>query len=226
MNLSRRGLTHTVAGLLFPGVEDDMALALELSRREVPPQQLPQKPHIHSRPSDTQYRDPQPSPARRSFSSAPFFNYGTETSSEDDEDEALQMALACSLSEMEHQERESIINTISGAVKRAKAGKDQGDGHRESHGFKTKSTTVVVNGKVVSEERSEERNVRITPEPQTRSEMEETGFSHESPTASSSSNSEPNSPTPSSEQKPELKTNNSEAKKKKKCTCTLSWWGK
>lgn len=196
-----------------------MALALELSRREVQPQQLPQKPHIHSRPPDTQYRDPQPSPARRSFSSAPFFNYGTETSSEDDEDEALQMALACSLSEMEHQERESIINTISGAVKRAKAGKDQGDGHRESHGLKTKSTTVVVNGKVVSEERGEERDVRIIPEPQTRREMEETGFSHESPTASSSS-------TPNSEQNPELKTNNIGAKKKKKCTCTVSWWGK
>eukprot|EP00066_Takifugu_rubripes_P019872 XP_011609138.1 PREDICTED: dnaJ homolog subfamily B member 2 isoform X2 [Takifugu rubripes] len=99
--------------VLINGVKDDMALALELSRRGVQPQQLPQKPHIHSRPSDTQYRDPQPSPARRSFSSAPFFNYRTETSSEDDEDEALQMALACSLSEMEHQERESIINTIS-----------------------------------------------------------------------------------------------------------------
>ncbi|XP_003962049.2 dnaJ homolog subfamily B member 2 isoform X1 [Takifugu rubripes] len=201
--------------VLINGVKDDMALALELSRRGVQPQQLPQKPHIHSRPSDTQYCDPQPSPARRSFSSAPFFNYRTETSSEDDEDEALQMALACSLSEMEHQERESIINTISGAAKGAKAGKDQGDGRRESHGFKTKSTTVVVNGKVVSEERGEERNVRIVPEPQTRREMEETGFSHESPTASSSS-------TPDSEQNPELKTNNSEAKKKKKCTCTVS----
>lgn len=218
MYLSRRCLTHTVAGFLFPGVEDDMALALELSRREVQPQQLPQKPHIHSRPSDMQYRDPQPSPARRSFSSAPFFNYGTETSSEDDEDEALQMALACSLSEMEHQERESIINTIPGAVKRAKAGKDQGDGHRESRGFKTKSTTVVVNGKV-SGERGGECDVRMIPEPQTRREMEEMGFSQESPTASSSS-------TPNSEQNPELKTNNSEAKKKKKCTCTVSWWGK
>lgn len=188
-----------------------MALALELSRREEQPHQLPQKPHIHSRSSDTQ--QPEHQPARRSFSSAPSFNYTVESSSEDDEDEALQMALACSLSEMEAQEREALINTISGAVKRAKAGKDQDDVLTESHVLKTKNTTVVINGKVVSEEKDEKCD-RISPQPEIRHAKEETGFSQYSPSTSSSS-------TPNSEQEPELKTNNGVTKKKKKCTCVV-----
>lgn len=204
--------THTVAWLFSPGVEDDMALALELSRREEQPNQSPQKPHIHSRSSDT-HRPEQ----RRSFSSAPSFNYRVETSSEDDEDEALQMALACSLSEMEAKEREALIDTISGAVKRAKAGKHQDDVHTESHVLKTKNTTVVVNGKVVSEETEkteEKRHGRISPEPEIRRPREEKGFSPDSPSTSSSS-------TPNSEQEPEPKTNNGVTKKKKKCTCVV-----
>uniref|UniRef100_H3DG98 DnaJ heat shock protein family (Hsp40) member B2 n=1 Tax=Tetraodon nigroviridis TaxID=99883 RepID=H3DG98_TETNG len=79
--------------VLVNGVEDVMALALELSRRDGQPHQSPQKPHIHSRSSDTQHPE-------------------VETSSEDDEDEALQMALACSLSEMEAREREALMDTI------------------------------------------------------------------------------------------------------------------
>lgn len=137
-----------------------------------------------------------------------------ETSSEDDEDEALQMALACSLSEMEAQEREALIDTISGAVKRAKAGKDQdGDVLTESHVFKTKNTTVIVNGKVVSEEKDETRD-RISPEPEIGHVKEETGFSQDSPSTSSSS-------TPNTEQEPGPKTNNGVTRKRKKCTCLL-----
>lgn len=201
--------THTAVLLFFPGVEDDMALALELSRREGQPHQLPQKPHIHSRSSDTQ--QPEHQPACRSFSSAPSFNYRVETSSEDDEDEALQMALACSLSEMEAKEREALIDNISGAVEGAKAGKDQDDVLTESHVLKTRNTTVVVNGKVVSEERDEKLQ-RISPEPEIRCAREEMGFSQESPSTSSSSS-------PNSEQEPQ--TNNGVAKKKRKCTCAV-----
>lgn len=188
-----------------------MALALELSRREGQPHQSPQKPHIHSRSSDTQHAEHQP--AHRSFSSAPSFNYKVETSSEDDEDEALQMALACSLSEMEAQEREALIDTLSGAVKRAKAGKDQDDVLTESHVLKTQNTIVVVNGKVVSEQKDEKRD-RISPEPEIRRANEETGFFQDSPPTSSSS-------TPNSEQDPEPKTNNGVTKKRKKCTCVV-----
>ena len=184
-----------------------MALALELSRREGQPHQLPQKPRIQSRSSDMQH--PQHEPTRRSFSSTPSFNYRVETSSEEDEDEALQMALACSLSEMEAQEREALIHTISGAVKRSNAGEDQ-DVLAESNSLKT---TVVVNGNVVSEEKNEKR-YRISPEPETRRVKEETGFSQESPSTSSST-------TPNSEQGPEPTPNSGVTKKKKTCACVV-----
>ncbi|KAG7260494.1 hypothetical protein CRUP_018667, partial [Coryphaenoides rupestris] len=98
------------------GVEDEMALALELSKRE---QNSSQPPPSRARlqqdkpPADT----PRPSPytttaaaaAQRSFSSAPYFNYhGTAAADQEeaeDDDEELQMALACSLSEMEAKQR-------------------------------------------------------------------------------------------------------------------------
>lgn len=188
-----------------------MALALELSRRDGPPHQSPQKLRIHSRSSDTQH--PEYQTARRSFSSAPSFNYRMETSSEDDEDEALQMALACSLSEMEGREREALMDTISGAVKRAKAGKDRDHVLAQSFLPKTKNTTVVINGKVVSEE-TDEKPHRISPEPEIRRAKEETGFSQDSPSTSSSS-------TPTSEQEPGPKTSSGVTKKRKKCTCTV-----
>ncbi|XP_050974642.1 dnaJ homolog subfamily B member 2 isoform X2 [Labeo rohita] len=84
--------------VLINGVEDEMALALELSRREQssqPPRQS-QRPLL--RPSD----DSSPNPALRSYSAAPFYNC-PDASEEEDED--LQMALAYSLSEMEAQQR-------------------------------------------------------------------------------------------------------------------------
>ncbi|XP_042351046.1 dnaJ homolog subfamily B member 2 isoform X2 [Plectropomus leopardus] len=102
------GVLKTV---LINGVEDEMALALELSRREG---QTPQKPHIQNKSSAESDRSRSSSEAtRRSFSSAPFYNYGVAGSSEDDEDdEELQMALACSLSEMEAQQRAAVTNII------------------------------------------------------------------------------------------------------------------
>ncbi|XP_068558961.1 dnaJ homolog subfamily B member 2 isoform X2 [Cebidichthys violaceus] len=103
--------------ILINGVEDQMALALELSRREGQHRHSPQKPHIQNRsPADSDRPHPSPhsAPAHRSLSSAPFYNFGLTGSSEDDEeDEDLQMALACSLSEMEAQQRSAATNFIS-----------------------------------------------------------------------------------------------------------------
>lgn len=94
--------------VLFPGVVDEMALALELSRRDGT---SPQKPPLQNRSPGDSERGTQ-----RSFSSAPYFrNTGVPGSSEDDEDEDLQMALACSLSEMEAHQRAAAPDFISGA---------------------------------------------------------------------------------------------------------------
>ncbi|CAJ1079183.1 dnaJ homolog subfamily B member 2 isoform X2 [Xyrichtys novacula] len=96
--------------ILINGVEDEMALALELSRREGQPGHSPQQPKIQNRSS----ADTHTTSTHRSFSSAPFYNYGAETISDDDEDdEELQMALACSLSEMEAEQRAAVTDIIS-----------------------------------------------------------------------------------------------------------------
>lgn len=103
--------------ILINGVEDEMALALELSRREGRPRHSPQKPQIQSRSpaeADRSRSSPYSAATHRSFSSAPFFSYGVPAGSEDDEeDEDLQMALACSLSEMEAQQRAAATDFIS-----------------------------------------------------------------------------------------------------------------
>ncbi|KAM9710011.1 dnaJ homolog subfamily B member 2 [Menidia menidia] len=105
--------------VLINGVEDEMALALELSRREEQPQQSPQKPRIQNRcPAESDRYRPSPySAAQRSFSSAPFYHCGVDGvaggSEDDEEDEDLQMALACSLSEMEAQQRAAATDFIS-----------------------------------------------------------------------------------------------------------------
>lgn len=96
------GVLKTV---LINGVEDEMALAIELSRRgETRQSQQPRLRATH---------DTQPNPALRSFSAAPF--YHCPDGSDDEEDEELQMALACSLSEMEAKQRGEDM--ISGAGK-------------------------------------------------------------------------------------------------------------
>lgn len=103
--------------VLINGAEDEMALALELSRREGQAHHSPQKPQIQNRsPAESAKSRPSPPSAatHRSCSSAPFYNYGLAASSEDEEeDEDLQMALACSLSEMEAQQRAAATNFIS-----------------------------------------------------------------------------------------------------------------
>uniref|UniRef100_A0A668ADW3 DnaJ heat shock protein family (Hsp40) member B2 n=1 Tax=Myripristis murdjan TaxID=586833 RepID=A0A668ADW3_9TELE len=115
------GVLKTV---LINGVEDEMALALELSRREQQPHQSPPKARLQQSRSpaepDRSRLNAHSSATQRSFSSAPYFHYGgVGGGSEDDEDdEDLQMALACSLSEMEAQQRAAATTAtdfISGA---------------------------------------------------------------------------------------------------------------
>eukprot|EP00064_Thunnus_orientalis_P001568 superscaffoldBa00000108_g1571 len=106
--------------ILINGVEDEMALALELSRREGLPHPSPQKPQSPNKSSvepDRSRPSPYSAGTYRSFSSAPFYNYGgvSGSSEDDEEDEELQMALACSLSEMEAQQRAAVTDFISGA---------------------------------------------------------------------------------------------------------------
>lgn len=98
---------------LFSGVADEMALALELSRREQTSQ--PQQQQLPSRSAPSDRANHTPNSTQRSFSSAPFFH--CPGVSDDEEDEDLQMALAYSLSEMEAQQRaaDSVQDVISGA---------------------------------------------------------------------------------------------------------------
>ncbi|XP_043988591.1 dnaJ homolog subfamily B member 2 isoform X1 [Gambusia affinis] len=94
--------------VLINGVEDEMALAVELSRREG------EKSSIMS--GSARHYDCSATP-HRSFSAAPSYNHVATGDSEDEEedDEDLQMALACSLSEMEAQQKANSTNFISGA---------------------------------------------------------------------------------------------------------------
>ncbi|KAF3843018.1 hypothetical protein F7725_001867 [Dissostichus mawsoni] len=93
----------------------------ELSRREDLSRKSPQKPRIQHR-SPAECERPRPSPhsaaPHRSFSSAPFYHYGVAAGSEDEEveDEDLQMALACSLSELDAQQRAAATDFISGVL--------------------------------------------------------------------------------------------------------------
>lgn len=117
--LEEDGLLKTV---LINGVEDELALALELSKREQnsshPP---PSRPHLQqdTPPTDRPRPGVPPTTAaapRRSFSSAPYFNFrgvGGEQEEDEEADEELQMALACSLSEMEAKQSAAATDLIS-----------------------------------------------------------------------------------------------------------------
>lgn len=149
-----------VTCVLFPGVEDEMAFTLELSRREGKPSHSPQKPQIQSRSpaeSDRCRSSPFSAATHRSFSSAPFYNYGVATGSEDDEeDEDLQMALACSLSEMEAQQRAAATDFISGARGGGRVMSDKAGGHKESRVVKTANLNVAGSGKIDGGEKDQE----------------------------------------------------------------------
>lgn len=101
---------------VFSGVEDEMALALELSRREQASQpQRTEQQQLSAHAAHTNLANLHPrNSTQRSFSSSPFFSCPSDN---DEEDEDLQMALAYSLSEMEAQQRAaaSTQEMISGA---------------------------------------------------------------------------------------------------------------
>ncbi|CAB1329172.1 unnamed protein product, partial [Coregonus sp. 'balchen'] len=135
--------------VLINGVEDELALALELSKRDhLPPSQPSHTPRQHLQKQaegmvpvelQTQTHPHRPSPgsgprsmAQRSFSSASYFHC-PDVPSEEEEDEDLQMALAYSLSEMEAQQRAAAVasaaDVISGAGGEVmlEVGKPQGE---------------------------------------------------------------------------------------------------
>ncbi|KAJ8253001.1 hypothetical protein GJAV_G00208050, partial [Gymnothorax javanicus] len=95
------GVLKTV---LINGVEDELALALELSRREQPSRQ--ERHQLEHRGLSAR------SQAHRSFSTAPFYTC-VDGSEEEEDDEDLQMALAYSLSELEAQQRAAAADMIS-----------------------------------------------------------------------------------------------------------------
>ncbi|TRY94847.1 hypothetical protein DNTS_025187 [Danionella cerebrum] len=107
--------------ILINGVEDEMALALELSRREQsdpPPRPSPQpplRPGINS----------PPNPTLRSYSAAPFYHCSSARDDVEEDDEDLQMALAYSLSEMEAQQRAEDMISGAGGGGVGKAGDGQ-----------------------------------------------------------------------------------------------------
>ncbi|XP_027020148.1 dnaJ homolog subfamily B member 2 isoform X1 [Tachysurus fulvidraco] len=107
------GVLKTV---LINGVEDEMALAMELSlRQQCSPPHRTEQNQIPANVAYSNLANHNPrNRTQRSFSSTPFFSYPSDN---DEEDEDLQMALACSLSEMEAQQRaaDSTQDMVSGA---------------------------------------------------------------------------------------------------------------
>ncbi|XP_031714547.1 dnaJ homolog subfamily B member 2 isoform X1 [Anarrhichthys ocellatus] len=213
--------------VLINGVEDGMALALELSRREGQHRHSPQKPHIqHRSPADPDRPHPSPhsAPTHRSLSSAPFYNYGLTGSSEDDEaDEDLQMALACSLSEMEAQQRAAATNFISGAGGVGRAMSDKSGGLKGGGVFKTTHFHVVNTEKVVAGERDEEGKFKMGSGPGAGwgTEEKETREADFSPESSTTANTTPLSQSSEEESEPAMKQKDGSVKKKKKCGCIM-----
>lgn len=115
------GVLKTV---LINGVEDEMALTLERSRREQSSQPPRQSQHPLLRPSNNS----SPNPALRSYSAAPFYHCPDAT--EDEEDEDLQMALAYSLSEMEAQQQAEDVISGAGGGRGKQPGGGKGAGQK------------------------------------------------------------------------------------------------
>uniref|UniRef100_A0A3B4UPT3 DnaJ heat shock protein family (Hsp40) member B2 n=1 Tax=Seriola dumerili TaxID=41447 RepID=A0A3B4UPT3_SERDU len=205
--------------VLINGVEDEMALALELSRREGQPHHSPQKPGLQNRsPAESNRSRPSPFSAgtHRSFSSAPFYNYEeTVGSSDDDEDdEDLQMALACSLSELEAQQKAAATDFISGAGGGVKVTSNQ---------TVTKNVHVSRTVKAVTGDKYKEGQLEMDSGLGDRWEKagkgtREPDFSPESPTTS---NTTPLSQSSEEEFKPAIKNSDGNVKKKKKCGCIV-----
>lgn len=193
--------------VIINGVEDEMALALELSKREGQTQKPQLQPNTRPPPPPAANHPPTPrtTGTNRSFSSAPFFNYADAVrvgldDAGDSDDEDLQMALACSLSELEAQQRANATDFLSGATTEGVTCKIDN----------TSKVRAVING-VEKDEQDEKEEFSEN-------------FSTESPAASNvSSNTASNVTTPSreSEQQSPVEKKDIGAKKKQKCGCVL-----
>ncbi|XP_055004427.1 dnaJ homolog subfamily B member 2 isoform X2 [Boleophthalmus pectinirostris] len=189
--------------VIINGVEDEMALALELSKREGHPHnpQIQQKP---SNFSETSRNSPPSATTNRSFSSAPYFHYSdlVRESQHDEDDEDLQMALAYSLSELDAQQRANVTDFLSGA----------GGGVKIKVDKRVKSTETID---------GVEKDVK------TEKKVYSMRFPSESPqTSGSSSNTTSNVTSPSHDSaaenvKPQKNTENSSLRKKNKCGCIV-----
>ncbi|XP_040057346.2 dnaJ homolog subfamily B member 2 isoform X1 [Gasterosteus aculeatus] len=204
--------------VLINGVEDEMALALELSRREGRTRPSPQKPQIQSISPERPHSGAHPSPTHRSLSSAPFYSCGLAGSVEDDEeDEDLQVALACSLSEMDAQRRAGATDFISGA---GGVGKAAG-GRRGGGVVKTTRLNVARAEKVLESAGDAEGQFKMDSGPGAGGVVEGTATREPDVSPESSSTADTTATDQSSEQQPARKKSDGGVKKKKMCGCVL-----
>lgn len=187
-----------------------MALALELSRREGKSNPPPPEPSLHNRTAlepDRHRPATQPGSTHRSFSSAPFFNYGTGS---EEEDEDLQMALACSLSEMEAQQRAASTDLIAGALGGGGAKRYKAAVHKQSRVVEVTQENVG----------GEEKVMNVGPEGTIGGEVEKEELRNANGESGSSPDLRPNF---SSEPKFDsvVQSGDGRAKKKKKCGCSV-----
>ncbi|XP_053295255.1 dnaJ homolog subfamily B member 2 isoform X1 [Pleuronectes platessa] len=201
--------------VLINGMKDEIAFALELSRRQGKSHPSPQKEKLPNRSpakSDRPCPSRQPEATHRSFSSAPFYNLaGTVGATEGDEDdEELQMALAYSLSELEAKQRAAPSDFISGA----------GGGGGV---FKTEKVHVSSNIKVVTKKKDEDGQVKVGTVFEDRwvREGKETGEPVSSPESPSTAETTPLSQCSEEAHEPAPKNSDGNVKKKKKCGCIV-----
>lgn len=191
-----------------------MALALELSRRDEQAHHTPQKTQIQNRFApefDRSRSSPYSSTTHRSFSSAPCYHYegSMRVSDADEDDEDLQMALACSLSEMEAKQRANAADYISGA--RGRGGAMSGKTGGQRGGRVVETARLNVSGSE-AEEKDLEGHFKMGKG------QREAGFPPESYTAA---NTTPPNHYSEEEPEPAIKTSNGSLKKKKKCGCIV-----
>uniref|UniRef100_A0A3Q1HLJ2 DnaJ heat shock protein family (Hsp40) member B2 n=1 Tax=Acanthochromis polyacanthus TaxID=80966 RepID=A0A3Q1HLJ2_9TELE len=213
--------------VVINGVEDEMALALELSRREGQPRQSPHKPRIQNRsPAECDRSRPSPHSAatHRSFSSAPFYNCNVSGGSEEDEDdEDLQMALACSLSEMEAQQRAAATDFISGAGGVGKATSVKTRVCKGGRVVTEAFLTVNSSEKVSTGQNDAQGQLKVGSRPADKREQEGQGTreSDFSPESSTTASTTPLSQCSDDRFKLGIKNNDGCTKKKKKCGCVV-----
>uniref|UniRef100_A0A3P8T7P2 DnaJ heat shock protein family (Hsp40) member B2 n=1 Tax=Amphiprion percula TaxID=161767 RepID=A0A3P8T7P2_AMPPE len=173
--------------VVINGVEDEMALALELSRREGQPR------HVSG---------------------------GSE---EDEDDEDLQMALACSLSEMEAQQRAAATDFISGAGGVGKATSSKTRVCKGGRVVTEAFLTVNSSEKVFTGQNDAQGQFKMGSGPGDKWEQEGQGTREPdfSPESSTTASTTPLSQCSDDRFKPAIKNTDGCTKKKKKCGCVV-----